>query len=128
VCAAWPAFAELRGLDRTRNLRCGRCAADWAFSVLRCPFCDERDHRALGALLPGDDQPTRRVETCRSCSGYLKSFTVLRATPSWAIPLEDLSSVPLDLAAHERGFARPERRALRLEIALRAAAPPMAAS
>lgn len=126
VCAAWPAFAELRGLDRTRNLRCGRCAADWSFSVLRCPFCDEKDHRALGGLVPAQAEATARVDVCRTCNGYLKGITVLRATPSWAVPLEDLSTVPLDIAAHDRGFERPAQPTLRMAIRLAAARPPLA--
>jgi FdhE protein len=29
VCAAWPALAELRGLERDHWLRCARCGAGW---------------------------------------------------------------------------------------------------
>src|SRR6476619_1636166 len=28
VCGAWPAFAETRGIERSRYLRCGRCGAE----------------------------------------------------------------------------------------------------
>ncbi|MDF3053714.1 MAG: formate dehydrogenase accessory protein, partial [Geminicoccaceae bacterium] len=29
ICAAWPILAERRGLDRSRQLRCGRCGVEW---------------------------------------------------------------------------------------------------
>jgi FdhE protein len=108
VCGAWPTLAELRGLDRGRRLRCGRCAADWAFDVLRCPFCDEARHDRLGALLPEGEEQTRRVDACRSCHGYIKTFATLQPLPPRALALRDLGSVELDLVAREHGYARPE--------------------
>jgi FdhE protein len=29
ICGAWPALAEIRGLQRARRLRCARCGGDW---------------------------------------------------------------------------------------------------
>ncbi len=52
VCGAWPALAELRGLESARRLRCGRCGADWGVEWLRCPYCGVTDHRSLGSLVP----------------------------------------------------------------------------
>src|SRR5438034_966843 len=46
VCGAWPVLAELRGLERTRCLRCGRCGGDWQRPWLACVYCSERDHRS----------------------------------------------------------------------------------
>jgi len=51
VCGAWPVLAELRGLERTRCLRCGRCGADWQRPWLACVYCNERDHERLGSLV-----------------------------------------------------------------------------
>lgn len=87
MCGAWAAFAELRGLEQARHLRCLRCAADWATSWLRCPFCGADDHETLGSLVltlpPEDDGPLRLarvatgVDTCAACRGYLKTVTTL---------------------------------------------------
>jgi len=107
VCGAWAILAELRGLERQRVLRCSRCAAAWSRAVLRCTFCDERDHRRQGSLVPSEGAEFLRVETCSSCNGYLKCFTTLRAKPAWSLPLDDLRTLPLDLKALERGFSRP---------------------
>ena len=117
VCAGWPILAELRGLDRKRWLRCGRCTAAWEAPALRCPFCGEGHHERLGYLTPEGDRQTLTVEICHTCKGYLKAVTTVRTVPSWAVLLEDAASVPLDLVALERGYQRPTRAAY--DVALR---------
>ncbi len=122
VCAGWPTLVELRGLERRRVLRCGRCAAGWERDTLHCPFCGERDHRRQGSLVPDQEAELVRVETCETCHGYVKSITTLRPKPSWALPLEDLRTLPLELMATERGFRRPDRSAWPLTLGVAAAA------
>jgi FdhE protein len=116
VCGGWPTLAELRGLERRRVLRCGRCAAGWAREVLHCTFCGERDHRRQGALVPEEGGELVRIETCDTCGGYMKALTTLRPTPPWALPLEDLRTLPLELKAVERGFSRPGRPGWSLSV------------
>jgi FdhE protein len=116
VCGEWPALVEQRGLERQRILRCGRCAAGWHRDVLRCPFCDERDHRRQGSLVPDEGGELVRIETCHSCRGYLKSVTTLRAKPPWALALDDLRTLHLELGALERGFQRPDHPGWRLSV------------
>ena len=107
VCGAWPALAELRGLERERRLRCGRCAADWGFSWLRCPHCGEADEKALSRLLLEGDGSGKSVETCGTCHGYLKSISTLSALDPASLALADLETVDLDLAAQQRGRRPP---------------------
>jgi FdhE protein len=108
VCGAWPAFAEARGVERSRRLRCGRCGGDWATEWLRCPYCGMREHARLGALVPESGGERRRIETCSVCRGYLKTLTVLTGTAAGDVLLEDLASVDLDLVALGEGYRRPE--------------------
>lgn len=115
-CAAWPSLAELRGLDRERHLRCARCGADWHAPLLLCSYCGESDHEWLGSLVPEGEEQTRRVETCRRCQGYVKALATLTAIPAAALPVEDLNTVELDLAAVERGYTRPERPGFDLSV------------
>lgn len=118
VCRAWPSLVEMRGLDRSRRLRCGRCATDWPLPVLQCPYCNERDHEQLATLTPEGEPPTRRVEVCKTCHGYLKAFTTLRPMTLQTIATMDLESVDLDLVAHERGYARPAQPEPALKVTL----------
>jgi FdhE protein len=123
VCGGWPLLAEARGLERTRRLRCARCAADWAAEWLRCVFCGTGEHERLGALVPEAAAETRRVETCEVCRGYLKTLTTLVATPAEDLGLLDLTTVELDVAAVDAGYARPAHAACTLGVRLRITEP-----
>lgn len=108
ACGGWPALAELRGLERNRVLRCGRCATGWELPVLVCPFCLERDHENHVSLAAEGEEQQRRIDACRTCNGYVKTVTTLAPVRAWALPLDDLASLELDLVAGDRGFQRPD--------------------
>jgi formate dehydrogenase maturation protein FdhE len=119
LCGAWPLLSEYVGLERKRQLRCGRCGTGWAIPLLRCVFCDQTDHEQLGYLTPeGTGEDMRKVEVCHSCKGYLKGLATVRALAPGAILLDDLSTVYLDVVALERGYVRPERPGYALEVQL----------
>lgn len=108
ICGAWPAFAETRGIERSRSLRCGRCGGDWRAHRLICPYCGMNDHDRLLSLVPESNDATRTIEACKRCLGYLKSFTTLQGSPPAKVIVVDLSSVDLDVAACEQGYRRPQ--------------------
>ena len=108
LCGAWPTLAEVLGLEHTRTLRCARCGAAWRTTWLRCPYCDETDHQRLGVLRL--EQPgTIYLDVCATCKGYVKTHTTLQALPAYAVVLEDVATIALDLVALEHGYARPEQ-------------------
>lgn len=109
VCGAWPTLAEFRGLERKRWLRCGRCATGWEMPWLRCPYCAESEHTNLGYLAPEAGETTRKVEVCDSCKGYVKAEPTVKPLAPWEIVLDDLATVPLEIAALDRGYHRPGR-------------------
>ncbi|HET8712153.1 MAG TPA: formate dehydrogenase accessory protein FdhE [Gemmatimonadales bacterium] len=116
VCGAWPTLAEFRGLERKRWLRCGRCATGWEVAWLRCPFCNETEHTNLGSLAPEAGETTRKVEVCDSCKGYVKAEPTVRSLAPWDIVLDDLATVPLEVAALDRGYHRPDRPGYSLKV------------
>lgn len=118
VCGAWPAFAETRGVERSRHLRCGRCGAGWPMGMLACAFCGATDHATLGSLVVEEAASRFAVDVCRGCGGYLKSCTTLQPTPADEVIAVDLGSVELDLAAAERGYRRPPGLGYRLGATL----------
>lgn len=109
ICGAWPTLAEVRGLQRTRTLRCARCGAAWRTACWRCPYCDEIDPKCLSVLLPEHHGAIGQINTCATCQGYLKTYTTLQALPAYAVALQDLATIALDVAALDRGYTRPER-------------------
>jgi FdhE protein len=82
---------------------------DWGTAWLRCPYCGESDHRRLGELVTAEGNEARKVATCLSCKGYVKTLTTLQASPSDALALDDLATIDLDIAALEHGYTRPQR-------------------
>jgi FdhE protein len=118
ICSAWPALAELRGLERSRRLRCGRCATDWPLPVLQCAYCGDDHHDHLGTLTPEGESQTRRVEVCYTCKGYLKAFTTLRPMTLRTLAMNDLLSIDLDLIAQEREYSRPSQYAHTLSVSV----------
>jgi hypothetical protein len=67
--------------------------------------------------------PTRRRSWCgwrcaTAATGYIKCLTTLRAKTPWALALDDLRTLPLDLTALERGYRRPEQPAWALSLAI----------
>lgn len=124
VCAAWPLLAELRGLERQRWLRCGRCGAGWPFPHLCCPFCGNTDHRTLPYLAPEAAREARQAAACDRCFAYLKTFSTLRPLAPDELLIQDITSLELDMAALEADYGRPETRAFPLDLRLEPAHPP----
>ena len=118
ICGGWPAFAEARGLDGQRRLRCGRCGGDWRTERLRCPFCGERGHEHLGSLV--SEGPERQsVDVCERCRHYVKALTALVPIRPEHVFLQDLATLVLDVIALERGYCRPAAKGRRVEVIAR---------
>lgn len=118
VCGSWPAFAEVRGIERRRSFRCGRCGGEWHARLLTCPYCIEGSHDALVSLVPENGGSHGTVDACRSCHGYVKTFTRLRGCQPEMVMIEDLASVHFDVAALEQGYTRPPGAGYPLEVSV----------
>jgi FdhE protein len=118
ICGAWPMLAEMRGLEREYWLRCGRCSSGWRYAASVCVFCGEDRHEQLSYLAPEAERESRRAMTCEQCHGYLKSFATLGPLSLTDILARDLSSIVLDVAALEEGYARPSLAGYKLDVRL----------
>ena len=107
ACGSWPKLGEFRGLEQVRWLRCGLCAASWELSRLRCPYCDNRDHRQLGYLHVEGEEGKHRAATCDRCGHYTKMCSTLSPMTPPQITVTDLATVHLDLLATDRGIHLP---------------------
>ena len=122
ICASRPAFVEVRGIERTRHARCGRCGAAWYARRLPCVYCDNRDHEQLLSLVPQSGAPTNVIEACTKCRGYIKTFTRLQGCAPESAYVEDLASVGLDVAALDAGYTRPRAAGYPLAVTVTAPA------
>jgi FdhE protein len=104
TCGSWPLLGEFRGLEQTRFLRCGLCAAGWEVPRLLCPFCESRDYRQLGFLHVEGEESSYKAATCEVCHGYVKMLSTLTALPPLQLLLADVATLHLDLVAVERGY------------------------
>jgi FdhE protein len=120
ICGAWPAFAESRGIERSRFFRCGRCGGEWHARPLRCPYCGVDDHTALVSMVPEHREVNAVIEGCRSCLGYVKTFSRLQGCPPGAVMVDDLASVSLDIAALEQGYRRAPGAGYPLDVTVTA--------
>jgi FdhE protein len=116
VCAARPAFAEVRGIERSRYYRCGRCGGEWHARPLWCPYCDTHGHDDFVALVPENGGSNAVIDGCRHCLGYVKTLTRLQGCPPDTVMVEDLATVELDVAALQHGYQRPSGAGHPLEI------------
>jgi FdhE protein len=107
TCGSCPLLGEFRGLEQTRYLRCGWCAADWVAPRLLCPFCGTRDHHVLGFLSVSGEEARQRASTCDACHGYVKIVATLGALNGPELLVTDVATLHLDLAAAQRGYFLP---------------------
>ncbi len=118
ICGTWPAFAELRGIERSRFYRCVRCGCEWQSHCLSCPYCAVTDHNQLVSLVSEKSNANHSVDACNRCLGYVKIFATLERRPAGRLMIDDLATVPLDLAAMERGYKRPSGAGFNLDVSL----------
>lgn len=104
VCGSRPAMAELSGEEGRRVLSCSTCFFKWPFKRLKCPSCGCEDAEKLSYFIVGDG-PTR-VDTCKSCSRYIKTRDSRKGNSSMPLEIEDLLTIHLDLMAAKEGFER----------------------
>lgn len=105
-CRRKPVLAILRpqGDGGQRSLFCGFCFTEWDFRRVVCPGCGQEDHAKL-PVYTAESFPYIRVECCDTCQTYIKSMDLTKhglAEP----PVDELASVPLNLWAQERGYAK----------------------
>ena len=115
VCGAWPAYADVLGIERSRHLRCGQCGSDWEMHALICVYCGMADHTELATLVC-ENGAAGSIDACKRCLGYLKVFTRLKASAPSEVIIDDLASAELDIAAAVRGYKRPQGTGYALNV------------
>ena len=94
-----------------RRLVCSRCATSWAYPRMTCVSCRETDGAKMPILADETRLPHLRADACDTCHAYLITVDV-RKEPN-AVPLVDeITALPLDLLAAERGYSKIARNVM----------------
>jgi FdhE protein len=102
ICGSSPILSMLEG-EGARSLVCGFCWHKWSAKRIFCPFCEKRDN-AGHKYFYSEDENEFRVEVCDNCKKYLKTIDARKADRLIYPPLEQVSTLHLDLKAKEMGF------------------------
>jgi FdhE protein len=104
ICGSWPALAEV--VETHRVLRCSFCAFAWELPTYACVYCGEAGEKFVTAA-PDLERTDRRIEACAGCGAYLKAVEAPQLSTFPLLAIADLETMDLDMAAMERGYARP---------------------
>ena len=106
LCGGLPVMGLLRPEEGLRVLECSLCGARWGFPRIMCPFCNTMEQDKLKYIFV-EEEGARRVYLCDNCRKYIKvSSPPHDRDEEFVLPLEDLATAHLDLAAEERGYER----------------------
>lgn len=104
VCGSLPALLLLQGEGERRGY-CSWCGTLWALHRLQCPYCDNRDHETLGYLYI-EAEPHHRVQYCEKCRHYYKQIDLRERLYPAFLPLEEWTTLHLDLLAQRAGWSQ----------------------
>ena len=105
VCGSLPSLLYLEG-EGARKAFCSWCGASWDMHRLQCPYCDNRCHESLGYIAIEAEQQNRIVY-CTLCRFYFKQIDTRELAYAPYLPLEEWTTLHLDLLAQKTGWQQP---------------------
>ena len=102
VCGSEPDMAYFAKTGK-RYLHCELCGQEWTYPRLKCPFCQNEEHKRLG-YFEAEQEEGFRVDFCRKCLRYLKTLDKRIFEEAAPMELENLATIHLDILANEHGF------------------------
>lgn len=105
VCGSLPSllFLEKEG---QRKAYCSWCGTIWGVNRLQCCYCDNRYHESLGYLYV-EAEPRYHIQYCNLCKFYFKLILTAELVYPPYLPLEEWTTLHLDLLAQRSGFKQP---------------------
>jgi FdhE protein len=105
ICGSFPQMSELKG-EGQRFFACSFCGFKWPSERLKCPFCENKDHKSLHYFYE-EGKEIYRVDVCDKCKQYIKTVDSRKLNFEPDLDLEDIITLHLDILASEKGFKRP---------------------
>ena len=95
-------IGQYRSEDGLWVVECALCHTGWNVQRAACPFCTG-SQGSLDYLYIADDK-TRRANYCKACGKYVKTVDSRDGEDTVLLPLEDIVTADLDLAASDEGL------------------------
>ncbi len=105
ICGNLPALSLLED-EGKRSLFCSFCWHHWTAERIYCPFCHTQKSETLSYFY-SDEEPEYRVDVCDNCKKYIKAIDARKTERIIYPPLEQISTLHLDIQAQEKGFESP---------------------
>jgi len=102
VCGNPPVLSMFEGNGK-RFLFCSFCWHRWPVQRIYCPFCDNSDSNTL-RYFKSEEEQEYRLDVCDNCKKYIKTVDTREIERIIYPPLEDVSTLHLDIKAKEMGF------------------------
>jgi FdhE protein len=103
LCSAQAALSTIIEGPK-RLLHCSFCGTSGPYRFIGCPNCGTIDTEKLNTIV-SDDEPGFSISTCDACHTYVK-VAENSILSKMTLDLADLASLPLDIIAQEKGYAR----------------------
>lgn len=102
ICGSPPGISVLMD-EGKRFFLCSFCWHKWYARRLYCPFCDNEDSKTLRYFY-SEEEKEYRVDVCDSCKKYIKTIDTRKTERIFYPPLEQVSTLHLDIKAKEMGL------------------------
>ncbi len=102
ICGSAPILSFLDD-EGARTLICSFCWHNWQAKRVYCPFCENSDNNELQYLY-NEDERELRIDLCNKCRRYSKSIDTRKTDRLIYAPLEQVTTLHLDIKAREEGF------------------------
>jgi len=109
VCGSEPFMAELSEKEGKRFLICSSCGYKWRFVRIRCPYCNNNNHKTLRYFYTEKEGRAYRVDVCDKCKRYIKTIDTNELGEEVIPAIEDVGTMYLDLLAEKQGYKRDEK-------------------
>jgi FdhE protein len=105
VCGSLPSLLFLEA-EGERKGYCSWCGTTWGLHRFQCPSCNNRLHESMG-YLQVESEPFYKIQYCNLCSSYYKLIDVREMIEMPYFPLEEWTTLHLDLIAQRAGWKQP---------------------
>jgi len=102
ICGNAPILSILED-EGQRKLVCSFCWHLWSAKRVHCPYCDGSQNKDLHYFYTEEEKDTR-VDLCDNCKKYIKTLDTRKVARLIYPPLEQISTMHLDIKAQEMGF------------------------